>query len=362
MKNLSKSYLFCTFTRSLDNYHKENNKVHLVASVFYTQYIELENLINLKNRLNIIMLFENKSKISELNFKSYINNDLVFNKIDINYFLGLGYTDNFNSINNKSLKQNPSFIQYLLDNGNTEKENEKDKNLINLRDNCKFNNILFIVEEIDWFTLQLYFKLANIVISGGTISKRQILSTTQYNLFKYLMLFNFNEEDIFNSYKFLGKLNKNIDLVKTHTLELNKELMLKIITNDLKAKVLTLNNAILEVEKNIKDKLNNITSLKKNISNTVERKNKQQKSIAKSSRIKSLNKEIKIKEVFVENKQEQIKNLNKNINIIELELKALNKLPYNELKTKYLNKYYNLKLEIDLNSFKRAMHEFKNRS
>jgi hypothetical protein len=54
--------------------------------------------------------------------------------------------------------------------------------------------MLFIFKNIDWMTLQLIFRIIHIQLSGGSLSRRHYLSTSEFNLSKYLFLLGVEEK------------------------------------------------------------------------------------------------------------------------------------------------------------------------
>ena len=114
------------------------------------------------------------------------------------------------------------------------------------------NNALFIFDNLTWLNLQLLFRYLNIVLSGGSISKRHILSTSQFNLSNNLHVLNYNKEAIYNSFITLHKSyqctkctvdNQNIDFQSLNTF-FSDHLMKKIMNKELLEKINTFNKLI----------------------------------------------------------------------------------------------------------------------
>lgn len=201
MNNL---FLFAIFTRSLDNYHNKYNLTHLISSVFYydNPSLDFSNLIKYdKSNYSYIMLVNplDLNKINSLVIENIDNltvdgpnikineNKLVIFEINMLWLL-LNYTNSDYYSTNK-------FDEFLLDIFiNLGPANDK------LTKENILNNILFIFINTEWLTLQLLFKTLNIKLSGGSISKRHYLSTSEFSLSKILFLLGLNDDSIYRSY------------------------------------------------------------------------------------------------------------------------------------------------------------------
>lgn len=68
---------------------------------------------------------------------------------------------------------------------------------------------MFIFENINWFVLQsLLLNNTRIKLSGGSISKKYLLSSVQYNLSKFLHKFDYSNSDIYDSFVYTKSQTK----------------------------------------------------------------------------------------------------------------------------------------------------------
>jgi hypothetical protein len=233
--NLSNCIVSC-FSRSFDKHHFENNRMHLISSVVFIENFSF-NKIPIKIYSGVepkYYTFVIKPKFEYENNKYvYVINDnlnLVIVFIDFDYLLDLFQNESLDLINNLFGKK---------------KMEKKDFSLL-------YNNSLFIFSDICWSNIILNFKIRGVDISGGSISKRHVLSTVDFQLFKGLyFLYSSDEEQVrqllFNNYKddFLSS-SIPLDLYKKYVsinIKLNK-LNIKDYNNN------SVNNLILENNNN----------------------------------------------------------------------------------------------------------------
>ncbi len=193
-------------------------------------------------------------------------------------------------------------------------------------------NVIFIFEDLNWFTVQLLFRFARIEVSGGTISSRHTLSTVHFLLSKVLIFLGYNTSDIYLS---------NIHSRKQTKAPLNLSVSLEqkwIIAVILNEKPILLQK--LEERNKV---LNNLISTKKGNLLFLEEK----KSLLKSAKLK-IKKDKQIGDLKI-----QIQNLEGELNVIlatefkyneTYSEKNLNSLPFEELKNIYYKEFHSLRI------------------
>ena len=131
--------------------------------------------------------------------------------------------------------------------------------------NINLNQYFFIFENLNWFTVQLIFKNLNIVLSGGTLNKRHIVSTTQFNLIKFLISLDFKDKDFYNSFKYGTKKYESIKEISlkgdSKILHMDKNLILKIIKDKIKLLLSKITENLSIINKEIKAKNQNVINL-----------------------------------------------------------------------------------------------------
>lgn len=200
--NNKKYYMLANLARSLDTYHTNQEKIHLVGSVFYTTNLDLDNFYDPLKLTVFISLTESEEELFEV-----VNHSGLL-EIRINIFYFLNFISSENSRYNLA-----NFILLLFGSHDI---NKVYGHYVNL------NQIIFVFENINWARAVYLFKLANIQISGGSTNKRQILSNTQFNLSRCLSFLKFDINDVQASF---GVLNENFKIFSNYTgeeLSLNK--------------------------------------------------------------------------------------------------------------------------------------------
>lgn len=158
------------------------------------------------------------------------------------------------------------------------------------------NNCLFIFEDLNWRNLQLLFKNFNIDISGGSITRRQYLSSTGFYLSLHLCSLNLTPSDIYNSFSNLLPRNDFEDSSKSSFVDLDKNSILNIISTkndelcsnidkqieDLNKSNLNTQNSIKNSESNLDKKISNVKAKSKNKDIEVSIKNSKRISILKN--------------------------------------------------------------------------------
>src|SRR5438445_12794767 len=86
MRNIdTKFYLFGSFARSLDHYHVNNNIIHVIGSIFYTNEDYSFKLLNIPNNKNVYIIRIVTNNNVDFNVK-YHKEHLVEFKINYNNF------------------------------------------------------------------------------------------------------------------------------------------------------------------------------------------------------------------------------------------------------------------------------------
>lgn len=155
---------------------------HLIASVVkYEKEINYTTLFdninktsnmteNLKNWQIIRVSLEenlNPDRVSK-EIRNYSHENIRLIDLDVSYL-----------VNNTFNQSKDSILKYIFFG------NDSNKNL--------YNRTVFIFKDISWSNIVLIFRICNIHISGGSNSKRHLISTNQINLIEFLLyLDNFN--------------------------------------------------------------------------------------------------------------------------------------------------------------------------
>jgi hypothetical protein len=132
-------------------------------------------------------------------------------------------------------------------------------------------------------TLQLIFRAMNIDISGGSISRRQYLSTSEFQLSKYLLILNVDVNSIYQSKIIHKNVGKLLDKYSYATLPIY---FFKLLIELRKNKIISaLHESISKLEKEISDMKKSIKSLEYQ---TIIKQNKKSKNNLSSCRSPSL--------------------------------------------------------------------------
>jgi hypothetical protein len=331
MENNNKFYLFATLARSFDQYHVKNKKIHLIASVFYTD----KDLIN-----NISLLQDNSD--THLIIRVLRRGDDYFKIIEHNAN-SVEFYCSWSHLLNKSINDGlENFMEELI--GSSHLESKVGGNIL--------NNVYFIFEDTTWLNLQLLFKIINIQLSGGSITRRQFLSTNQYYLSFFLLKLGYNYEDIYNSINY----NKDISSGYLDSNELMKDqkliiLYIQIFLSTLLKNIYSIRNS---TENEIKSLKGNLSALQSQQS-SIKVENGQQntkKSIKLNKNIENLNKNI-------DSRLEKLSSLNSEEQSINKEFERIRKLSFDELRELYFNKYHNNKVYKDSTKLNNYVAKFK---
>nr|QWO71402.1 RNA polymerase [Asterophora parasitica] len=199
-------YILSCFTRSLDDYHLNNNRIHLISSVLYDDSSDGLFIDRYKNYINSVKSdYGNEGEFSYL-FMVGLNrvNSDVSVKLFGSLIVAFVSLDDLIGHLNFTKKSNELFEDIFGKKG----LKCKDFGLNN-------KNCFFIFSGLLWSNIVLRFKLGGIDISGGSNSKRHILSSVDYQLFRNVEVF-YNDKDlvkrlIFSSFKSL-ELSSGIPL------------------------------------------------------------------------------------------------------------------------------------------------------
>nr|YP_009690165.1 hypothetical protein PPIT_000064 [Porodaedalea pini]QEG56945.1 hypothetical protein PPIT_000064 [Porodaedalea pini] len=341
-----KSYLLACFARSLDQFHVKNNMIHLLGSIFYTKSVIFDLLkrfaTNYKYNATIIRL----SPVADLNFNVIEHSEyLVEVQFSIFYFLEL-YRGG-----------GQSFDDFLEELFSMESLAEQNKN-----PNFKYSKVLFVFEDLNWFTLQLLFKMKGIKLSGGSISKRQILSSAELSLSLFLLMLGFTDIDAYNSYKYLANLSKS-DVKSDEsdlTIDIERQSLYYLMKTGLSKDKDTLSITIANLDKDILNKRRNLESLELSLSSKKNEILRAKKLLSNSKSIINLNKNIELIKKFIDNKENELLLLNSKLSDITKEIDNLTEIPYTELKAKYFKIYHNLKKYNDVTMLKKQLSKATN--
>jgi hypothetical protein len=240
---MTKTYTFACFARSYNKYHLTRNTIHLVASIFYTLEDNSKKLfdnINTHSKILIRILNTNETIFKVI---PHTNSILEF-KISLPHF----FENYSHDLNTKNFE---NFIVKIVGDYITLNDEEK-KNIL--------NNVLFVFEDLNWFHLQLLFRIGNVFISGGGNTRRYIMTSVHYNLNYFLFLMGYTTTDIYNSYKYLVNIDPNQpSTIVSH----NKTLLILSITNIINDLLDSINKTLDCLNVDLSSKINNLSSLEK---------------------------------------------------------------------------------------------------
>lgn len=230
-----KHFLFATVARSFDQYHLKNKLIHLVSSVFHTQ-TDCTNEIFKSRSKDRHIIIRVTSDFPDTEFKFFKHNENTI-EFTVSVILFSNYHGNLD------------FNNFLIDIIGSHFTTEK--NIDNI-----LNDVLFVFEDLSWSNVQLLFATLKIKISGGSTSRRQMLSPTEFMLSTYLIKMGYSHRAVFNT---LG-YSKQI-LEDSVSLEFDRELLIKAISAKYKGQEDYLQSAKNEVEQEIKNLTQKIKDL-----------------------------------------------------------------------------------------------------
>jgi hypothetical protein len=175
--------IFATFSRRFDELHNKNNSIHLQASVAAIRsnydYLLTENpggFETVSNQIIIIRIypdstyfFDGGTREADYNFFEVENNDeiLQITVIEITIESLIGHLI-FDKTSHRSELMHQIFGAF----------NDRTKDAENIASNCLFE----FRNGLNMANITTLFKISNIDISGGNISNRGALKSTQFNL------------------------------------------------------------------------------------------------------------------------------------------------------------------------------------
>nr|YP_010041397.1 RNA polymerase [Pisolithus tinctorius]QPA36175.1 RNA polymerase [Pisolithus tinctorius] len=169
----------------------KKNRLNVVSSVvYYPKEINTSDIESLTNFLSKKSLFfvNTRFKVIELGFLTEPAGSLAIDNKYIKYY-------KINMFRFIEAILNPEFNFYfsnlitksLLKPAGKERRSLKD---LLLNDNMEYDNLILIFNNITWSNILFLFRTMNIIIYGGSSTKRHLLSTVQLNLVKFLQLLN----------------------------------------------------------------------------------------------------------------------------------------------------------------------------
>lgn len=188
-------YVYCTATRSFDAYHSHNSKeqIHLIFSTFFTNENRLPTFIQNRKFKNLVILYFTSDNLQEVQTVNYPNLNIAVITIPFFYIY----------LEKGGLQVNPYMIDLMsliFGDGTISKKFMKDS--LHLQEMYfSYKNVLVVFENFNWSNIQLLFKTLNISVSGGSNSKRHLLSTNEYLLTNHLIRMEYNYQDIWYSKK-----------------------------------------------------------------------------------------------------------------------------------------------------------------
>lgn len=328
-------HLLTTFARSFDGYHVSQKIIHLVCSVFYTCQLDLRTFIRnyrSDSPIFIIQVLPSLASSDSLLLKGVELFDVSPSIIVFHVSF-----DNFLDITNlNSSKGFESVIEAIA--GGKDLDNKKSavKDFGNI-----LNRTLFIFSGIGWAEMQLGFRSVGVNISGGTISKRQYISTSQFRLMSFLIRFGYQIDDIYKSFD-ISK--KTFDRVAEYNSDDRLNSLYKRIINkknsEIESELLTTKN---NLESYISKSKLDIISLERDITKEVESKSSSIK-VNSSKRILKMRKRLlNLKESIIA-KEKELFELNSHISELLKNHKSLNDLSSDEIKKLYFKNHHDDKV------------------
>ena len=348
MQSNNKLYTLVCLAISNDKYHKENNLIHLVSSIFYTKdfdtHFEELTQLNEINKLNSVVLRVTKDTTLYLNTTRY-NNGLVQIVLSFNYFWDLYLQSSEYS----------EFVEEIFQQG------YKDLNT-NKLEGTGYKNILYVFEDINWLEIQWLFKIKKVIISGGSISNRQYLSTSEFNLSLYLYLLGYRDADIFESHN-LAKLFKTREAKSDINADTNTNFapdFLKVLLNDwYEEGVIKYDEKIKALEQEIHTRKEKIQFSKNEQTTTNKKILSQNKSVYNSKRLKKIEMNILEQRKALSFKAKELSDLNTQLLELRQKKDNLSNLSLTELKSEYFQNILKFKKLKDISTVKNILSRTK---
>ena len=330
------NYIYAVLARSFDN-NLNNNNVHLISSVYYS-----------KNLLDVGILERYSKRVSKVCYVLYIYNDIVSDSEDIE--LGLQFVEKLESserCRNEYFYEVYLGISVLLQslggsslNNSTEVIYQKDIIELIIGDvlsrskdyNSILNNVLFVFIGLNWDIIKHIFKYCNIGLSGGTITKRNILSSVEYNLSTFLFMLGVKYKDVYESFSiYSGNKHKQLllqdkfDDIKSefqlkfdeYKLKTNKGLYISFLSNLYEMKIKKLSQDILNLKLSIDTREGNISSLKNTLKSKVEEITTKKSEFSNSKKVTKLQENIKNLNIILERDNLNLKTLKSQLELLK---------------------------------------------
>lgn len=327
-KNNPSFYVIATVARSFDSYHDSNQIPHLIFSTFYTNSDKLDKIYSLGIDQKIIIRIIDSPGAD---IESKLHNPKTIEFIIPNYIL-------FNwGANKLGLK---SFFEILMNYG--KKENI---NIYNL-----FSSILFVFEDLNWSNIRLLFSGLKVSASGGSISQRHLLSTSEYLLSRYLFIMGYTLADV-NYSKQLSKSVNEIGIVANRNYELSRDLLINIMHKEYHNEFLAIINYRKKLNMEIIEANNTLLKFNKRI---------QLKGSEKELYLSRLPLEYQPKnlEKTIEKLKNDLLALDSNEAFVKKEVDSLNLLSDSELLNKYYKEFHNNKFYLNQMTFEKNLLKF----
>nr|YP_010759113.1 hypothetical protein QEO35_mgp06 [Hericium alpestre]WEX32027.1 hypothetical protein [Hericium alpestre] len=227
---------FAVFNSSLS----KDPRMDLIVSIFIIEMNE--------ERFNYLLDDLEKSEYNKI----FLISDTIVSNTDNSNFTSLNYNDFLYQMFLCRKNKDPKNIFYsIYDNSSSNRGNLKP---------------LFIFEDLIWSNIVFLLKMIEINISGGSGTHRHLLSTTQFDLFVYLMDMDIFKNEIYKLRKFIYNSYK----LPYSKVDYNYKHLIKLLKNNDPS----INDIIDEISKNIiysniylHKYLNIINKLKLKISN-----------------------------------------------------------------------------------------------
>ena len=186
-----------TLSRSFDSHHVNKNMIHLVTTGLYSNtrldfsdWQKTENSTNsIKNRKTLIIRVYNSTDRDICEDFVEISNNIAMCKFSVGYIASALENENkfedilFYIFGDQFEKQKKVKTISVYD---------QELNLSTEKQFSEFNSVFIVFERLHWYNIQHIFNMLNVIISGGSISKRHLLSISEVYLMQYLIFLNFN--------------------------------------------------------------------------------------------------------------------------------------------------------------------------
>ena len=331
-------YMLATFAKSHDNSTKDSGKIHLISSTFICKKFNITGLKSINQNTLVIRLCVGKDHILGSEYKVIEHSETLTEVItSYSYFFSM-------FLGNSSIGVGVEFLKYIIQFNNSVAKNFEVPQFF--RTNT-LKNILFVIENVPLDMLALNFKSIGVTISGGTISQRTVLSSSQYNLSKYLLFLGYTSHDVYlsQSKKLLIDIDNNFTFEVDSVIQ--NEYFIFFIQEVLEQDIQNLKNELKHKQKKISQREESIANFTDILSG--------EKST--NSRNFLINK-IKACNQFISNAKGEISKLESQIDKIKNTIRDLPTKDRAEIRNLYYNKFYYNKLTRDSLNFGSLISNF----